>query len=85
MANLLPPNSIGFVHNPNLVLPVYIQTEVVRVQDVQGNVWSFRRPRPLSVLAGASIVLQSDRDLLARFVFVTVKSKKQRLVRVCVK
>jgi hypothetical protein len=66
MASLLPPASIGFVPNPNLVLPVYIQTEIVRIQDGQGVVWHVRRPRPLSVISGALIVLQSDRDLLAR-------------------
>ncbi len=77
MANLLPPNSIGYVPNPNLVLPQYVQFEVIRIQDVRGDVWSFRRPRPLSVLAGAAVVLQSDRDLLARFVwsYLALKDK----------
>ncbi len=67
MAVLLPPNSVGFHPNPNLVLPVYIQTEVVTVQDVFGVVWHIRRPRPLSIISGAQVVLQCDRDLLARY------------------
>ncbi len=67
MANILPPNSVGYVHNPNLVLPIYIQTEVIRVQDQNGVVWNIRRPRPLSILSGAQLVLQCDRDLLARY------------------
>ncbi len=68
MAHPIPPNSVGFVPNPNLILPLYIQTEVVRVQDHNGAVWTFRRPRPLSIVAGAQLVLQCDRDLLARYV-----------------
>jgi hypothetical protein len=67
MANILPPNSVGYVHNPNLVLPIYIQTEVIRVQDQNGVVWNVRRPRPLSILSGAQLVLQCDRELLARY------------------
>jgi hypothetical protein len=66
MANISPPSSIGFVQNPNLVLPLYLRTEVVRVQDAQGTIWHIRRPRPLSIISGAMVVLQSDRDLLAR-------------------
>ncbi len=70
MASLLPPDCIGFVANPNIILPVYVQSEVVRVQDTQGVEWLIRRPRPLSVISGAQIVLQSDRELLARFVML---------------
>ncbi len=66
MAYLDPPNSVGYVPNPNLVLPVYIRTEVIRVQDPHGVVWHIRRPRPPSIIAGAQLVLQCDRDLLAR-------------------
>ncbi len=67
MAVILPPMSVGFVPNPNLVLPVYIQTEVVQVQDPQGEIWNIRRARPPSVISGAQVVLQCDRDLLARY------------------
>jgi hypothetical protein len=67
MANIQPPNSVGYVPNPNLILPIYIQTEVVRVQDRNGVVWRIRRPRPLSIVSGAQLVLQCDRELLARY------------------
>ncbi len=66
MAHLLPPPSVGFVHNPNLVLPDYVTTEVVQIMDPYGVVHLLRRPRPLSVVAGAQIVLQCDRDRLQR-------------------
>jgi hypothetical protein len=66
MANFTPPDSIGFVPNPNLVLPPYIAFEVVVIYDIHGVPWHLRRPRPLSLLAGAQVVLQSDRELLAR-------------------
>ncbi len=67
MAAPIHPNSVGFVHNPNLILPVYIQFEVVRVQDHLGVVRHVRRPRPLSIISGAQLVLQCDRELLARY------------------
>jgi hypothetical protein len=66
MALLAPPLYVGFIANPNLILPIYIQTEVITLTDVHGTVWQLRRPRPLSLLAGAQVVLQCDRDLLAR-------------------
>ncbi len=73
MADILPPSSVGYVHNPNIVLPLYIQTEVVRVLDHNGDIWNVRRPRPLSIIAGAQLVLQCDRDLLARYLMSKMK------------
>ena len=68
LGNVPPPSCIGFVRNPNLVLPPYIISEVHLYRDEDGNLVSHRRPRPLSVIAGAEVVLQSDQDRLARFV-----------------
>ncbi len=76
MASLLPPTSVGFVPNPNVVLPAYVTTEILQIQDVQGTVWNIRRPRPLSIIAGAQIVLQCDRELLARCVGVSSLKNK---------
>jgi hypothetical protein len=66
MANIVPPPASGFVANPNLILPTYILTEVVRIQDQAGNLMVVRRPRPLSIIVGAQVVLQCDRQQLAR-------------------
>ncbi len=66
LAGVIPPVSIGFVANPNLILPLYVRYEVVTITDVDGNDWNLRRPRPLSILAGAHLLLQSDRELFAR-------------------
>ena len=68
LGNVPPPSCIGFTRNPNLVLPPYIISEVHLYHDEDGVVLSHRRPRPLSVIAGAEVVLQSDQDRLARFV-----------------
>ncbi len=64
MANPLHPPNLGFRPVPNLVLPQYILTEVVTVRDVHGVVHLIRRPRPLSLITGATVVLQSDQELL---------------------
>ena len=64
-----PPSCLGFVRNPNLVLPPYITTEVHVYRDESGNLITHRRPRPLSVIAGAEFILQCDQDRLARYVW----------------
>ncbi len=66
LGNIPPPASIGFVHNPNLVLPMYIHTEVHTIRLPNGHIVNLRRPRPLSVVSGAEVVLQSDPFLLRR-------------------
>ncbi len=67
MAFLLPPPpNVGFVPNPQLVLPIYLLTEVHPVLLEDGQVVRVRRPRPLSVIAGARMVLQCDPDRLRR-------------------
>ena len=63
-----PPAFLGFVRNPNLVLPPYIISEVHLYNDEAGNVITHRRPRPLSIIAGAEVVLQCDQEKLARLV-----------------
>ena len=69
MAYLLPPPpNVGFVPNPNLVLPIYLLTEVHPLRLPDGQVMMLRRPRPLSVIAGARVVLQCDPVRLRRFV-----------------
>jgi hypothetical protein len=83
MAYLLPPPSVGFVHNPNLVLPTYIVSEVVRIQDTRGVVWTFRRPRPLSIVCGAQIVLQCDRELLQRYC-IKENGRKETFQLLCI-
>jgi hypothetical protein len=60
------PQCIGFRPNPNVVIPAYIITEVRPGVDQHGHPILVRRPRPLSLLIGAWIVLQSDPDLLMR-------------------
>jgi hypothetical protein len=67
MAHILPPPpNVGYVPNPNLVLPLYLLTEVHPVRLEDGQVVMVRRPRPLSVIAGARVVLQCDPDRLRR-------------------
>ena len=73
LGNVTPPSCIGFVRNPNLVLPLYILTEVNVFRDENGLVVTHRRPRPLSVIAGAEVVLQSDPERLARYVGHEIK------------
>ena len=68
LGNVPPPSCLGFVPNPNLVLPPYIITEVHLYHDEAGVLISHRRPRPLSVVAGAEFVLQCDQERLARLV-----------------
>ena len=70
LGNTPTPSCIGFVRNPNLVLPLYVLTEVHTVHDEAGHPIHIRRPRPLSVIAGAAVVLQSDQALLARYVCI---------------
>ena len=65
--NVPPPSCLGFVRNPNLVLPPYITTEVHLYRDEAGSLVTHRRPRPLSIIAGAEFVLQCDQDKLARY------------------
>ncbi len=67
MAYILPPPpNVGFIPNPNLALPIYLLTEVHPVQLDDGQVVMVRRPRPISVVAGARLVLQCDPDRLRR-------------------
>ncbi len=66
MANQILPPNLGFRPVPNLVLPQYILTEVVTVRDEHGIGHLVRRPRPLSLITGATIVLQSDQERLRR-------------------
>jgi hypothetical protein len=66
MANLVPPPGVGFRRNPNLVLPVYIMSEVHSIVSQTGEVVALRRPRPYSVVAGAELVLQCDQERLMR-------------------
>ena len=66
VGNLPPPHHIGFVRRPNLVLPNYVATEIHQFVGDDGVLRSNRRPRPLSIIAGAAVVLQSDQALLAR-------------------
>jgi len=66
MAFIQPPSALGFVPNPNLVLPPYIISEVHLFRDQAGNLIAHHRPRPLSLIAGAEVVLQCDQDKLAR-------------------
>ena len=68
LGNIPPPSCIGFTLRPHLQLPLYIQTEVHTVQLYDGSLLTRRRPRPLSIVAGAKVVLQADQDLLGRFV-----------------
>ena len=68
LGNVPPPSCLGFLRNPHLVLPPYIISEVHLYTDEDGNLITHRRPRPLSIIAGAQVVLQSDQDRLARFV-----------------
>ncbi len=63
-----PPPNVGFVPNPNLVLPVYLLTEVHQVRLEDGQTLNLRRPRPISVVAGARLVLQCDPVRLCRYV-----------------
>ncbi len=70
LGNIPPPASIGFYRNPNLVLPLYILTEVHTVRLHNGNLANLRRPRPLSVISGAEVVLQSDPFLLRRYLIL---------------
>ena len=74
--NVPPPSCLGFVRNPNLVLPPYITTEVHLYRDEAGVLITHRRPRPLSVIAGAEFILQCDQDKLARLAF---RSSETRL------
>jgi hypothetical protein len=67
-SNFSPPSCIGYRHIPNLVLPLYIRSEVTSFFDEDGTVVSYRRARPLSIVYGAEIVLQSDLELLSRYV-----------------
>ena len=71
------PACIGFVPRPNLVLPPYILTEVYRFRDVDGVFVRLRRPRPLSIIAGAEVVLQSDPALLARYGWFELHEKNK--------
>ncbi len=64
--SLPPPPNVGFVPNPQLVLPIYLMTEVHPVRLEDGQVVMVRRPRPLSVVSGARLVLQCDPELLMR-------------------
>ncbi len=66
LGTIPPPASIGFVRNPNLVLPVYILTEVHTIRLPNGQLAELRRPRPPSVISGAEVILQSDQYLLQR-------------------
>jgi hypothetical protein len=68
MANFAPPPEVGFRRNPNLILPIYIVSEVHSVVAESGEVINVRRPRPPSVVSGAELVLQCDQDLLKRCV-----------------
>ncbi len=75
MAFLLPPPpDVGFVPNPNLDLPIYLLTEVHPVRLEDGQVVMLRRQRPLSVIAGARMVLQCDPERLRRFVKIRYKN-----------
>jgi hypothetical protein len=60
----LPPPNIGFNPNPNLTIPIYILTETVTFRDRHGVFHLVRRPRPLSLIVNAVVVLQSDQELL---------------------
>jgi hypothetical protein len=64
LGNLPVVPNIGFNPVPNLVLPMYILTETVTFRDRHGVYHLVRRPRPLSLIAGVVVVLQSDQDLL---------------------
>jgi hypothetical protein len=66
LANFAPPPEVGFRPNPNLVLPIYLISEVHSIVSQYGEVIHLRRPRPYSVVAGAELVLQCDQDLLVR-------------------
>ncbi len=77
LGNITPPTSIGFVRNPNLILPLYILTEVHTIQLGVGQVANLRRPRPLSVISGAEVVLQSDPFLLRRYVVLCKEKIKK--------
>jgi hypothetical protein len=61
------PDCIGFVPNPQLVLPLYVRVEAHRILDADGQVMIRHCPRPLSIISGSEVVLQSSPDLLARY------------------
>ncbi len=72
---LPPPPNVGFVPNPNLNLPIYLLTEVHTIRLEGGQIVNLRRPRPLSVIAGAQVVLQCDRERLQRY-FVSISNER---------
>ncbi len=75
MAYLLPPPpNVGYRPNPNLALPIYLLTEVHPYRLHDGQVVMLRRPRPLSVITGARVVLQCDPDRLRRLVLREIKN-----------
>ncbi len=77
---LLPPPYVGFVHNPNLVLPDYILFEVVQIMDQNGIIQLLRRPRPPSITACAQLVLQCDRHRLQRYEFYSRETKDRKWI-----
>ncbi len=64
--DLAAPPNVGYQPNANLVLPLYVLTEVHEVHAQNGQIAYLRRPRPLSLIAGARVVLQCDPHLLCR-------------------
>jgi hypothetical protein len=64
LANFPIPECIGFNPNPNIVIPTYVITEARPGVDQNGVPVVVRRPRPLSLMIGAWVVLQSDQELL---------------------
>jgi hypothetical protein len=76
MGNLPIPDCIGFEAKPNLIVPLYIQVELHRFRDETGQLVLNRRPRPLSIVSGSEVVLQSDPALLAQYDFMKRNRKK---------